>query len=692
MKCTAKLLTLSIVAMMVFGGLVVMIDGAEETDAAFTNSFNVQPGKTFDSGDLVPGGSDVSGNTRVVSTENMPSWASITTSSVRFKVILSPAVNTQGEYSFKATIRTNFGTYVHNFNVTIQPYNVKYVLQGETNHQTYGSTILYSPEVRDNYQLRWYTASTGGSQIGNAGQTVTITDNTTLYGRWEQTKVIFNPNVLAADVYVHYRDFVEYNVGTMPTGCTITAKWNSTAVTLPIIVSGSTVRVNSINLESGVYAMTITAGKTGMNPSSMTLYVHVYPHEVKDLEPYGLSTWSYIVPTYNALDTMELVSATKTVAGITSSVSGSAITISTNNRTIGYTFSEEGIYEFTLRLKSPAGDRCTTILRINATETIISATPMCDGISAIKNADRIVDFTLQNPQNFVSVIWSYGDGATEQNVNTTRAHAYNSPNIYTAKATLTNSLGATVTVTAIVDLMEESKPTSAYRNGQYTAVVKFNGLLTPESIPSWLTFSIVNSGSVNYAVITGSFSDVLLVGSKADISLNPSIGQPIKWTIDLKAAVTDALIADFEYEIVGNVVKVWYTGTIDGATTVYVQWADGTGQALFLPTSDGKMAHTYSNGIYILRMFAIRDGISNEAAVEIRIIGASSGAGQGNGNNDDGDDGDDESPEKDYSLLIVVVLAITILGVGFCVATGHFRIAIVVIAASAIFIKIFGGF
>lgn len=569
-----------------------------------------------------------------------------------------------GEYTFDAKAA---GSFTIKVGVT-----VTYVMEGypnETRFYPHNYPDLYQPPAQTNYTMKWYTAQTGGTFVGNAGHTVYIESSTTLYGRWVQSKVILP--AASADVYVHYRDYAEYTIAPVPSDSTITAKWTSPSVTHPITVTGNVIRIDNVELDSGNYAMTVTAAKSGMTSTTMTLNIHVYPHEVKNLEPYGLGAWSYVVPTYNLLDRMELISAKRTTDGQTYAVTNGSITLDSATRMISHTFTAAGVYEFSLRLVSPAGDHCTTVVRIAVTNEVISAAPDCSGINVVPRTQRSFDFLLQNAVNFASITWDYGDGTTEMNTNTSRHHQYASPGIYTVVAVLSNTAGDTKTVTVVVDAMSVVMPTTAYRNDPFVAVVQVTATSSSNvtvQCPSWMTWSYLTSGTKNYVRISGTFSDVNTVGDSTSIVVTSNGTQAAKWTVTFKAATTDVLKADFEYVLDGKDIKIKYTGTKDGGTQIYVQWITGQGYTKYVASADGWMHHTYTaSGPVTLTVSAIRDGIENTSSRTIPLPSS------GSSGDPSGDDGSGDSEGTDPLLILGLILIILTF---VAAAVGQFKPAI----------------
>jgi len=574
-------------------------------------------------------------------------------------------------YTHRLSGQAEFGTWIYHTSktVTLDVFvNVNFVLDGFTSTQkSYGTVQLPSPEIRPNYTLKWYTAQSGGSFIGDAGQTVNMTSAQTLYGRWEQTTAFFTPST--DDVYVHYLDSMSYTVNVSPPNGTIAANWVNPAVQQAFSINNTTktISISSVTLISGTYELSITATSSGMNSSVMSLFIHVYPHEIRNLEPYGLSAWSYTVTTNNTADTMSLISASMTTGSTTTVIPNSSISIDNINRVIGYTFASVGTYEFALKITGPTGNNNTLVLRIFVTDTIISGTPSIDNITVIKNGNGNFDFVLVNPQNYASILWDFGAGTSVMNQNITQNYTYNNPGIYYLNVTLTNSLGVTATITKIIDAMQPGTPTVAYRNSMYVAVVEVaatNSSQVTVTCPAWMSWEFITAGSVNYVKVSGMFTDLASVGNTYNLSIRSNGNTDESWALTLYPASTDALNPDFEFEwINGFSIRLKYTGTTDGATKVYVQWITGGGYAPYLVTSDGWMYHTYTqSGTFTITISALRLGIEKSVQKLITINSGSPGGGDGGGEIGGGGPPDIE-PNIMPIIMAAFVAVLVILGI-----------------------------
>ena len=667
---TNKLMAFALVAILTFSSFGMIIsENGEDVDAAnVTDHYIMSQDKSVLS---VSSGVEFrfyNANEGLVrDAANQISWLSNTTYPGSFN---HPTMGQLNGYYVKGTPTPGTFKYTYShlqIDITINvKTNITYVVPDAGNiNSTYDSSsvTLYNTSPRAGYVLNWYSASSGGDLIGSAGHTVQINKSMTLYGRWVQTDVLLPAQ--SAHVYVHYRDTVSYTVAAVPPTATITPSWVSSSVTIPIQKSGNVVWIDNVDLASGIYEMAITASASGLKSAQMLLYVHVYPSEVRNLEPYGLSYWSYTVPTYNDLDEMGLISATKRVGDVTTDVQESSITLDKENRRISHTFMSEGLYEFTLRLESKAGDHITTIIRLNVSAAVISGMPACDGIDIVYDTDsKTIDAVLRNPANFASIIWDTGDGTVDMNTHTSMRYSYDNSGIYTFSATLVNSFGQSVTVSATVDAIELAKPEIAYRTVEYRATVVVaatNQSTVTVDCPSWLQWDFIRSDTTSYVRIYGSFTDIGLVGSDTAITVKSNGVTDESWNVYLDAALTDEVKPEFIVEINGSKVKLQYTGTKDPATKIYVQWIAGAGYIPYTPAADGWMHYEYTDrGTFVLTVSAIR-GTTEVTKSTVLYADYTVGGGVVNpdplnpGNSDGAGDG--SSIDAKWIVLAIAILA-----------------------------------
>ena len=537
----------------------------------------------------------------------------------------------------KITVTVKYGTYSTSFAGNFSRYNFTVdVFTGitfkvpagtgyiDTYQKSYGSIPLPNPETRENFALRWYSAETGGTLIGNAGQTISTSASTptTMWGRWIQTNAFFPSG--SADVYVHHLDSLSYTVTANPPNSTLSAQWANPNITQPFTLNGNVVSIPRVDLISGTYELKILASSPGLESTMMTLSVHVYPHEIRNLDSYGLSYWSYTVSTNNPADTMSLIRATRTVDGNTMTLGNATVSIDNTNRIIGYNFTEVGVYEFALKITSPTANNITLVLRILVSDEIISGTPSVSNVTIINNGNGNFDFVLQNPLNYVSILWDFGDGGMEMNQNVSRNYTYSSPGVYSFSVILTNSFGVTATLTRTVDDMRPDTPAKAYRNEEYVAIVEVaatnSSSVTVEG-PNWISWEFIPAGSKNYVRISGTFTDPNLVGDDITITVKSSGTTDKQWTVLLSPASTDSLSPDFILEFVSQyTARLKYTGSTDGATNVFVQWKTGGGYVKYTPSSDGWMYHNFTeSGTFTVTISAVRMGIETTTSKVITI-------------------------------------------------------------------------
>jgi len=620
-----KIATALVAAVMLCGIAVIVVD-SENAEAAhysynlsnMPRTLNISPGDTFM---ITQDDMSFSTESYFMSMSNAFGYENLSFQSDLRKITVSVKY---GTYS------TSFGGNFSKYNFTVDvftgitfkvPAGSGYI---DTYQKSYGSIQLPNPETRENFALRWYSTETGGTLIGNAGQTISTSASTptTIWGRWIQTTAFFPSG--SADVYVHYLDSLTYTITSNPPNSTLSAQWANPNITQPFTLNGNVVSIPRVDLISGTYELKILASSPGLESTMMTLFVHVYPHEIRNLDSYGLSYWSYTVSTNNPSDTMSLIRATRTVDGNTTTLSNATVSIDNTNRIIGYSFTEVGVYEFALKITSPTANNITLVLRILVTDEIISGTPSVSGVTIINNGNGNFDFVLQNPLNYVSILWDFGDGGTEMNQNVSRNYTYSSPGVYQFSVTLTNSFGVTATLTRTVDDMRPDTPSNAYRNEQYVATVEVaatsSSSVTVEG-PDWLSWEFIPAGGKNYVRISGTFTDPNLVGDEITITVRSSGTIDKQWTVLLSPASTDSLSPDFILEFVSQyTARLKYTGSTDGATNIFVQWRTGGGYVKYTPSSDGWMYNNFTEaGTFTVTVSAVRMGIETTTSKVITI-------------------------------------------------------------------------
>lgn len=585
-----------------------------------------------------------------------------------------------GSYRFSTGSAIDFDVNVY-IDVTFS------ITGSEVTQRFFSSNVsLYSPGTQTEYVLRYYTSSTGGSLLGTAGGTATLVTSQTIYGRWEQTKVILPAST--DHYYVHYRDYIEYDVNAIPPSSYITsAFWMSTTVaeSLPISFSGQILRVDQAELASGTYEMSITVAASGLVSANMILYVHVYPHVYNDIDLFSLGAWSYIVSTYNNLDRMELISATLTADGTTITAPNyGSIAVDTQNRTVSYRFFVEGYYEITLRLISQTGERNTTVLRIYVIDEPPAVFPSANGIYVIPSSDPLAfDFILQNPANYSSVTWDYGDGTVETNSSTSRHHAYSISGTYTVTVTLANANGS-VTLTSVVEPIAEAQPAEAKVGEMFVAVVAVNTSdiddITVECA-DWMTWELMVTASGSYVKIVGTYTDTRLVGDTYQLRVLESGTLVASWPVTAVSAHQSTLQPDFVYEMVDTwTVRIKYTGTKDSGTTTSVQWVAGDGYTRYAPAADGWMYHTYSvAGSVIL---TVSDWTNDHEVTVSRqiVVGITLDSGPDRQDEED----DDSGPSSMFYIILAIGIVAMIAGCVLALFTGNWIVSTIVAVIGAI--------
>jgi len=532
--------------------------------------------------------------------------------------------------------------------------------------KSYNTIQLPSLPPRNNYVLQWFTSEGGGSLIGAAGDMIQTSSSfpQTLWGRWVPTAAYFVQDTNR--VFVHYLESMEYKVNPKPEHSVLTAHWANPMIQQEFNFSNNVISIDKIVLPSGTHEMIITASSPGISSTSMSLFINVYPHEIRNLDTFGLSYWSYTVTTTNPYDEMDLIMATRTDAGgNTHDVPHSEVIIDDINRIISHVFSEVGLYEFALRLTAPPVDNQppvtnTLVLRIWVTDEIVSGTPSVDGVTIIQNANGHFDFVLINPSNFLFIIWDFGNGNTETTRLTTQSHRYLDPDIFTLRVTLSNSFNDTVTIERIVTFIDVQTPAVAHREVRYVAVVEVDASHKNEitvDAPDWLYWDFLQGDGTNFVRIFGTFEDPRYVGREYTITVSTLGYTDAKWDIVLRASPTDALRPDFALEWVdGRTIRILYTGSSDGGTDIFVQWRAGAGFSVLF--EETWTYHTYSeSGTFTISVSAIRDQhhVTASKAITINISGG----------------GPVHGPDEGFSGKTMIAVTLVIMLFLFCIASAY---------------------
>ncbi|MCL2607622.1 MAG: PKD domain-containing protein [Methanomassiliicoccaceae archaeon] len=488
------------------------------------------------------------------------------------------------------------------FNVTFN-----FPAGGQQIVKSYGTVqlLLFAPLA--NYEARWFNAHTGGTQIGIAGQTISVNTDLILWGRYVQTSAYFNP---AFDtVRVSFMDSLTYTLSVFPSNATLTHNWANTNITQPVTISGNIISINQLNLPSGTHELRVTASQAGLASSTFRLFIEIPPVYWEDLRPHNLSPWSYTISTLNPNDTIGLIQATRTESGVTAIINPALVGISPTLRVISFNFTEAGQYEFILRLIGPTGVSGTHILRLYVSDAIVPGIPSIDGITVLSNGNGNFDFILQNPSNFATILWNFGDGRVEQNQSTTRNYTYGWGDVFTVTVTLINSFGDEATASTIANNLVPNMPDVALRTVEYIALVAVaatNAIQVKVVSPDWLSWEFIPAGSNNFVRITGTFYDGGLVGTEITISVYSNGILDKTGTITLRNADGDFLEPNFILQRISNSeVRIMYTGSWDGGTTLTVQWAVGGSHGVILPNTWYYWTYT-ENGTFTITVTALR--------------------------------------------------------------------------------------
>ena len=180
----------------------------EDSSAAYSRSYtyNESGGSSFSHTEDMPYRSS-GGINRVESSNNVPSWVSISISNGRVTVS-GTAPEYAGTYNFSCRVRYNGSTSTeycdvsYTVNVSAAQKTIYFNGNGGTASTPsttvgIGSYITLPSASLTNYNFNgWYTASAGGSRVGGAGDSYYVSGTTTLYAQWTviQKTVTFNGN------------------------------------------------------------------------------------------------------------------------------------------------------------------------------------------------------------------------------------------------------------------------------------------------------------------------------------------------------------------------------------------------------------------------------------------------------------------------------------------------------------------
>jgi len=132
-----------------------------------------------------------------------------------------------------------------------------------------GSSTYLPSTARSGYLFDgWYTAATGGTLIGKAGDSYTPSGNVTIYAQWTVATATISSSPSTLDTYTgqHW----SYTVSALPSDATITVSGASWLSVSGKVISGT---VGT----PGDYTVTVTASKAGYTSATQTFVIHVVP-------------------------------------------------------------------------------------------------------------------------------------------------------------------------------------------------------------------------------------------------------------------------------------------------------------------------------------------------------------------------------------------------------------------------------
>ena len=158
-------------------------------------------------------------------------------------------------------------------NVIPEECTISYNSQGGNNvadsKVSKGSSFYLPSTARSGYLFDgWYTAATGGTLIGKAGDSYTPSGDATLYAHWTVATATISSSPSTLDTYSgqHW----SYTVSALPSDATITVSGASWLSVSGKVISGT---VGT----PGDYTVTVTASKAGYTSATQTFVIHVVP-------------------------------------------------------------------------------------------------------------------------------------------------------------------------------------------------------------------------------------------------------------------------------------------------------------------------------------------------------------------------------------------------------------------------------
>jgi uncharacterized repeat protein (TIGR02543 family) len=203
-------------------------------------------------------------------------WLSVSNVGTSY-ITVSGTPTKVGSYDVMIEGPTHNGNKTTEYNWTINVYDgyvVQYNTAGGSNIPQSpvgsGESLILPQASRDGYLFTgWYTAASGGTLIGQAGDSYTPSGNITIYAQWVVPTITIESSPSTLDTYTgqHW----SYTVSALPSDATITvsgASWLS--VSGKVIISGT---VGT----PGDYTVTVTASKAGYTSATQTFVIHVVP-------------------------------------------------------------------------------------------------------------------------------------------------------------------------------------------------------------------------------------------------------------------------------------------------------------------------------------------------------------------------------------------------------------------------------
>lgn len=259
---------------------------------------------------------------------------------------------------------------------------------------------------------------------------------------------------------------------------------------------------------------------------------------------------------------------------------------------------------------------------VKVSDPLTNSVATADPASGIAPQDIKFDVTASGGTGPYTYSWNFGDGsaaATQRNP----THKYTVGGTYTAKVTVTDSLGRsavidapTVTIAPGVTVTITAQPSS----GPLPLEVKFNSTVTNYGGSLTYAWTFGDGGTSTEASPTHTYSkagNYLVNVTVTDSEDRSGISNTL--TIRVSSSVNPVATISSSVDHGSGPLVVDFTSTVDGGTYPYTyQWNFGDGTA----STEANPSHTYTDpGVYIVKMTvtdsASRQSVSSELTITV---------------------------------------------------------------------------